>query len=42
MSHEMSYLYDILVKVAGFQKEKLELKFVPFGKSFLDLFIECV
>jgi len=42
MSHEMSFLYDILVKVAGFLKEKLELKFAPFGKSFLDLFIHCV
>lgn len=41
MSHEMSFLYDMLVKV-GFQKEKLELKFAPFGKSFLDLFTQCI
>lgn len=42
MFEEMSFMYDILVKVAGLQKEKLELKFAPFGKSFLELFIQCV
>lgn len=35
----MIFMYDILVKVAGFQKGVSELKLGPFIKSFLDLFI---
>lgn len=40
MFHEMSFLCDILVKVAGFQKQELKLKLGPSDKSLLDLFCE--
>lgn len=35
----MSFLCDILVKVAGFQNEEFKLKLGPFDKFFLLLFI---